>query len=176
TSWMTHRFLIGTDYTMEDIQAFTPYQTDSVIVFFLGSGFDGSRSQTTQQRIVTTYDYSGSANFNVRSNMVSKTSVGVQYYANSTSRLSASRSDFPPPGLSTITAAGTKGTPSSGYSANNTLGFYAQQEMQFADRVFLTGAMRVDNNSAFGSQAGWASYPKFGLSWVASDEPRIRSL
>ena len=176
TSWMTHRFLIGTDYTMEDLQSFTPYQTDSVIVFFLGSSFDGSRSQTTQQRILTTYDYSGAAQFNVRPNLVSKTAFGVQYYANSTSSLSASGTHFPTPGLSTISATGTKGTPSSGYAANNTLGFYAQQEAQLNDRLFLTGAIRVDNNSAFGSKAGWASYPKLGLSYVASDEARIRGM
>jgi TonB-linked SusC/RagA family outer membrane protein len=175
-SWMTHRFLIGTDYTMEDIQSFTPYQTDSVIVFFLGAGFDGSRSQTTQHRTLTTYDYSGAAQFNVRSDLVSKTSFGVQYYTNNSSSLSASGSDFPTPGLSTISATGTKGTPSSGYAANNTLGFYVQQEAQLRERVFLTGAVRVDNNSAFGSQAGWASYPKLGLSWVTSDEPWARNL
>ena len=34
----------------------------------------------------------------------------------------------------------------------------------------------MDNNSAFGSEAGWAAYPKLGLSWVASDQPRVREL
>jgi TonB-dependent SusC/RagA subfamily outer membrane receptor len=174
TSWMSHRFLIGTDYTLEDLQSYTPYQSDSVIVFFLGSSFDGSRSQTTQQRIITTYDYSGSARFDVRPNLVAKTAVGVQYYTNSSSGLSASGSHFPTPGLSTISATGTKGTPSSSYAANNTLGFYGQEEAQWNDRLFLTGAVRVDNNSAFGSKAGWASYPKLSASWVASEEPMVR--
>ncbi len=174
TNWMSHRFLIGTDYTLEDIQSYTPYQTDSVIVFFLGSGFDGSRSQMTQQRTVTTYDYSGSAHFDLRQNLLAKSAIGVQYYTNGMSALSASGSHFPTPGLSTISATGTKGTPSSSYAANNTLGFYAQQDLQWNDRLFVTGAVRVDNNSAFGSQAGWASYPKMSLSWVASEEPKVR--
>ncbi|HEY7395295.1 MAG TPA: TonB-dependent receptor, partial [Gemmatimonadaceae bacterium] len=171
--WMSHRFLIGQDYTLEDVQSYTPYQTDSVIVFFMGSNFDGSRSEMTQQRIVTTYDYSGSARFNVRPNLLSKTAFGVQYYANKSTALSASGSHFPTTGLSTISATGTKGTPTSSLSANNTLGFYGQEELQLNDRVFFTGAIRVDNNSAFGSQAGWATYPKLGVSWVASDEPFV---
>lgn len=174
--WMSHRFLIGTDYTLEDLQSYTPYQTDSVIVFFMGSSFDGSRSETTQQRIVTTYDYSGSASFNARPNLLMKTAVGVQYYTNAASSLAASGSHFPTPGLSTISATGTKGTPSSAYSANNTLGYYVQEEGQLNDRVFVTGAVRVDNNSAFGSKAGWATYPKLGLSYVASDEPFVHRL
>ena len=174
--WLSQRFLIGTDYTLEDVQSYTPYQTDSVIVFFLGSSFDGSRSQTTNQRIVTTYDYNGSANFNVRPNLLSRTSVGVQYYTNKSTSLSASGTHFPTPGLSTISATGTKGTPSSSLSANNTLGFYAQQEAQWNDRLFVTGAVRVDNNSAFGSEAGWATYPKLGLSWVANEEPMVKDL
>jgi TonB-linked SusC/RagA family outer membrane protein len=173
-SWLSQRVLIGTDYTAEDILSYTPYQTDSVLVFFLGSGFDGSRSETAQQRIVGTYDYTGSATFDVRPNLVSKTTVGIQYYTNNTSSLSASGSDFPTPGLSTISATGTKGTPSSGQSANNTLGFYAQQEAQLNDRLFLTAAVRVDNNSAFGSKAGWTTYPKLGVSWVAIDEPFVK--
>ncbi len=173
--WMSQRLLFGTDYALEDIQAYTPYQTDSVIVFFLGANFDGSRSETTQQTTLNTYDYSGQVHFNLRPDVLSKTTVGVQYYSNASTALSASGTHFPTPGLSTISATGTKGTPTSSLNANNTLGFYGQQEFALSDRLFLTGAVRVDNNSAFGSKAGWATYPKASASWVASEEPKVRS-
>jgi TonB-linked SusC/RagA family outer membrane protein len=173
-TWMSHRLLFGTDYTLEDIQGYTPYQTDSVVVFFLGSSFDGSRSETTQQTTFNTYDYSGQVHFNLRPDLISKSTVGVQYFTNATTALSASGTHFPTPGLSTISATGTKGTPSSSLTANNTLGFYAQQEFAMNDRLFITGAVRVDNNSAFGSKASWATYPKASLSWVASEEPKVK--
>ena len=172
--WMSHRILFGTDYTLEDIQAYTPYQTDSVIVFFMGSSFDGSRSETTQQTTLTTYDYSGQVHFNVRPDLLSKSTIGVQYFTNASTALSASGTHFPTPGLSTISATGTKGTPSSSLTANNTLGFYGQEELSLSDRLFATGAVRVDNNSAFGSKANWATYPKLSLSWVASEEPKVK--
>jgi outer membrane receptor protein involved in Fe transport len=35
----------------------------------------------------------------------------------------------------------------------------------------VTGALRVDNNSAFGSELQWVTYPKASLSWVMSEEP-----
>ena len=174
--WLSNRLLVGTDYTLEDIQSYTPYQTDSTIVFFLGSSFDGSRGETTQQTTFNTYDFSSSAHFNLRPNLLSKSSIGVQYYTNYSTSLSASGTHFPTPGLSTISATGTKGTPTSGLSANNTLGFYAQEEVALDDRLFITGAVRVDNNSAFGSKASWVNYPKLSLSWVASEDPKFREL
>lgn len=173
--WLSNRFLIGTDYTLEDIQGYTPYQTDSVIVFFMGSGFDGSRSVTTQQTTFNTYDFSSSIQYALRSNLRSKTSFGVQYYTNQGTVVSASGTKFPTPGLSTITATGVKGSPTSNSTANNTLGFYAQEDLALNERLFIAGALRVDNNSAFGSQASWVQYPKLSLSWVASEEPMARA-
>lgn len=172
--WMSHRVLIGTDYVLEDIQSYTPYQTDSVIVFFLGANFDGSRSETNTQTRLVTYDYAGAVHFNVTPAWISKSTFGTQYYTNTITSLSASGTHFPTPGFSTISATGTKGTPSSSFSANNTLGFYGQQELSWNDRFFLTGAIRVDNNSAFGSDASWVRYPKASLSWVASEDPHVR--
>ena len=172
--WMSHRLLVGTDYALEDIQSYLPYQTDSVIVFFLGTGFDGSRSETTQQTRLNTYDYAGTVHFNLTPAMVSKSMFGAQYYTNTQTALAASGTHFPTPGLSTISATGTKGTPSSSFLGNNTLGFYGQQEASWNDRLFLTVALRVDNNSAFGSDASWVTYPKASASWVASEDPRVR--
>ena len=173
--WMSNRLLIGTDYTLEDLNGYTPYQTDSVIVFFMGSGFDGSRSVTTQQTTYNTYDYSTSLQYQLRPELRSKTSLGVQYYTNQGTSVAASGTKFPTPGLSTITATGVKGSPTSNYSANNTLGFYAQEDLALNERLFVGAALRIDNNSAFGSQASWVQYPKFSLSWVASEEPAARA-
>ena len=174
--WLSNRLLIGTDYTLEDIQSYTPYQTDSVVVFFMGTGFDGSRGVTTQQTTFNTYDYSSSATYHLRPNLRSKTSVGLQYYTNQGVSVSASGTKFPTPGLSTITATGVKGTPTSNTSANNTLGFYVQEDLALNERLFVAGALRVDNNSAFGSKASWVQYPKLSLSWVASEDPWARGI
>jgi len=173
-SWMSHRFLIGTDYTLEDINTFLPYQTDSVITFFLGSRFDGSRSETTQQTTYNTYDYAGSVHFNINPALLTKSTVGFQYYTNRQTALTASGTHFPTPGLSTISATGTKGAPTSSLIANNTLGGYFQQEFALNNRLFVTGAVRVDNNSAFGSDAKLTTYPKLSASWVASDDPAAK--
>jgi TonB-linked SusC/RagA family outer membrane protein len=174
--WFSHRFLVGTDYAMEDLHTLREYQTDSLIVFFLGNGFSGTRSTTNQQTTFNTYDYAGSARYNVRSALSGKSTVGIQYYTNNQVSLSASGTEFPMPGLTTISATGTKGVPSSSLTQNNTLGAYGQQEFALNERLFVTGAVRIDNNSAFGSNASFTTYPKLSVSWVASEEPRVADL
>jgi len=50
-----------------------------------------------------------------------------------------------------------------------TLGFLARQEVGYHDRLFLTGAIRTDRNSAFGTNFDRVYYPSLSASWVVSD-------
>ncbi len=50
-------------------------------------------------------------------------------------------------------------------------GAFFQQSFGYADKLFLTGAIRMDAASPFGSEAGVAMYPKVSLSYVVSEEP-----
>jgi TonB-linked SusC/RagA family outer membrane protein len=173
-SWMSHRVSVGTDYALEGDVQFRPYQTNDTISYFLGAGFDGMRYENRHEATYNTYDYSGSASFNLRPTISSKSSVGVQYYTNYNTFFSALGEHFPAPGLETISATGLKQPATSNNTRNNTLGFYGQEEIGWRDRLYITGALRVDNNSAFGSDVQWATYPKASLSWIATEEPSVR--
>ena len=48
-------------------------------------------------------------------------------------------------------------------------GFFFQEQLAWKDRLFLTGGLRVDGNSAFGEDFGLQTYPKLGLSYVLSE-------
>ncbi len=48
-----------------------------------------------------------------------------------------------------------------------TLGGYGEEQVSLADRLFLTGALRVDAASGFGRNYSTAAYPKASASWVA---------
>ncbi len=50
-----------------------------------------------------------------------------------------------------------------------TLGGYGEEELRLADRLFLTGALRVDAGSGFGRAYTTAAYPKASASWLAVD-------
>jgi len=46
-----------------------------------------------------------------------------------------------------------------------------QEQAGLRDRMFLTGAVRTDQNSAFGTNFQQVYYPKVSVSWILSDEP-----
>ncbi len=50
-----------------------------------------------------------------------------------------------------------------------TLGGYGEEQLSFAGRLFLTGALRVDAGSNFGRAYATAAYPKASISWLAVD-------
>jgi TonB dependent receptor len=60
------------------------------------------------------------------------------------------------------------------YLANATVGMYAQQQFAWNNRVFVTAAVRGDDNSAFGKDYSAAYYPKLSASWVISEESWFR--
>ena len=174
-TWMTHRLAIGTDLNYEDNPENLAYITNDTIAYFW-SASQGYRYHDQRQITFNTYDYTGSANLNLTSTISSKTSLGVQYYTRRDQYMRGEGDFFPAPGLSTITSAGQKLGLEDGWSGNNTLGYYAQQQVGWKDRLFLTAAARVDNNSSFGKDVKWVGYPKASVSYVASEEPAIRSL
>jgi hypothetical protein len=60
-----------------------------------------------------------------------------------------------------------------------TLGFLGREQVAWRDRVFLTGSVRSDRNSAFGANFQRVLYPSVSASWVASEEeffPKISAV
>jgi TonB-linked SusC/RagA family outer membrane protein len=48
-----------------------------------------------------------------------------------------------------------------------TLGGYGEEQVSILDRLFLTGALRIDAASGFGAAYNVAAYPKASVSWLA---------
>jgi TonB-linked SusC/RagA family outer membrane protein len=100
-----------------------------------------------------------------------KTSVGADYTNVEVDSLSTTGQGLPP-GAERVTQAAIKNV-NAQYQpqAVKTLGLYAQEELALRDRLFLTAAVRTDQNSAFGSKFQRVVYPKAQVSWLMSDEP-----
>ena len=77
--------------------------------------------------------------------------------------------------METVNSAATPVTATQAQTLNTTIGAYGQQQFGWHDRFYLTGALRVDNNSAFGDKLKWVTYPKVSASWVVSEEPFWRT-
>ncbi len=98
----------------------------------------------------------------------SKTTLGVQLGRILFNRNGA-RSEVLAPGSATVTS-GTVEFADEATTESRTVGSFLEQNLSFNERLFVTGALRSDRNSAFGADFKTVIYPKFSASWVASDE------
>jgi TonB-linked SusC/RagA family outer membrane protein len=167
-AWFRHRLVGGLDYAGDDSRALErfalpPWNT-------LIPNATGRIGQTLRNSTGLTLDYTGTGTFNLTPALVSATSVGGQYFRNENTSSFLGGIGFPGPGIVTVSGTGQSITPTQSEVLTTTLGAFAQQKFSWRDRLFVTAALRVDNNSAFGEDLKWVTYPKFDASWVVSEE------
>ena len=99
------------------------------------------------------------SSWNPRGWLNMKTSLGADYINSETENTSATGTNLPP-GAQTVGSAATKAATDVQPTAVKTLGLYVQEQAGIHDRLFLTVAVRTDQNSAFGTNFQRVFYPK----------------
>jgi TonB-linked SusC/RagA family outer membrane protein len=168
-SWLTNRVVTGLDVSAENSSLLYP-RTPLGASDPIGSDGLGRKNAFRTSRSILTLDYSGSAKWGLGQALQMTTSVGLQHYRSETSQIGATANTFPAEPLTTI-SNGTSTSGNEAYVANATVGMYVQQAAAWNNRVFLTAALRGDDNSTFGEDFKAAYYPKVSGSWVLSEEP-----
>ncbi|HEX9484340.1 MAG TPA: TonB-dependent receptor, partial [Gemmatimonadaceae bacterium] len=97
-----------------------------------------------------------------------KTTVGTQYNNFRQDQNQAGGTTLPP-GATTANAGATPSV-NEAYTLQKTWGMFIEQAAALRDRLFLTAAVRSDQNSAFGTNFQRVYYPKGSVSWLISDE------
>lgn len=166
----SQRLTAGYDQTGEDNSGITQRMGPELRVFF-GNPVDQNGGKTSRRRElgVASVDYAGTLKTQVRRGMIASTSGGAQFFRRNTYMLQARGEGFPTAGLTQVSATATN-FGAEEFLTNSTLGFYGQEQLNLNDRLYLTAALRVDNNSAFGEDFSWVKYPKLSAAWVASEE------
>lgn len=163
-SWIATRANAGLDYISRTDKQICRFQNCPNI----GTDRQGFKIDNRTNFFTYTVDGSATANRTLTSTIESKTTAGVQFYRSVFDRNGATGLVLPP-GATQVTAAATAQADES-TSESRTLGGYVEQNLAFRDRVFVTGALRSDRNSAFGANFKTVFYPKLSVSWVLSDE------
>jgi TonB-linked SusC/RagA family outer membrane protein len=166
--WFRHRLNLGLDRTSENNVTFFPRV--EALIAPVGSDALGFKSITDRRIVYSTVDYAATGQWTLSPSLATSTSIGAQYYRNMTDSIIGSGSIFPAPGLSALSATTVSRSNAQDRLEDVTIGFYAQQQLSWRDRLFLTAAVRADDNSAFGQNFDRVYYPKFSASWVVSDE------
>src|SRR6185503_10863818 len=99
-----------------------------------------------------------------------KTTFGSDYTNVESDGTSGSGTQLPP-GAQTVGSAAVTAASNTLWTATKTWGYYAQEQVALRDRLFLTAAIRADENSAFGTNFDRVVYPKLSASWIVTDEP-----
>jgi hypothetical protein len=189
TSWLTTRAVVGLDKGWETNQTLFP--------LYIGTPGEGPGTcgipEDLQNACVTTniprqqegeltYEKANTQYVSVDLGATAKlsfmggrlgtaTSVGLQYYDRYNDGFTNVARGFASP-LSTTVNQGTLPKAAIQYEQeqNKSAGFYVQEELNWNQRFFITGALRFDGNSAFGEALDPEIYPKVSATWTISDE------
>jgi TonB-linked SusC/RagA family outer membrane protein len=165
TSWLAMKATAGYDFASREDSDIC--RRDECTYF--GTSKLGFRTNNRTSNYVYTGDANATATYRLGDKIGLRSIVGLQYVKEKFARNGASGSQLPP-GATTVTA-GAIIAADEATTIGVTLGFFAEQSASYKERLYLTGAVRSDRNSAFGVNYQRVYYPKIALSYVISDEP-----
>ncbi len=162
-AWLANRATLGIDLS-------SLYE-DGLQRYGQGPAFfrTGVRSDGHDNTTLYSVDLGSTATFEPSAALSSKTSVGAQYNRR-VDLLAVATGIGLSPGAQTIAGAQTV-SDSESTVGSVVAGAYLEQTVGVWDRLFLTGALRADGGSTFGSDFHAALYPKGSISWLLSREP-----
>ncbi len=164
-SWWQNRLTVGNDLTSRADDSFLFNGEGPPITNIYRDGFKTNTRQTLRN---TTVDLGSTAAYNPMAWLNLKTTFGVQYVNTETALGQAAGTQLQP-GAQTPNGAVTR-TASEQTTLVKTFGVFLEEAAAINDRLFLTAAIRTDQNSAFGTEYQRVYYPKASLSWLISQE------
>jgi hypothetical protein len=170
TSWLQNRLVLGLDQSNRRVTDFTDPGSAQAVSGAAGTTRSaGFIDVNTPAVHIWTVDYAATVNNDINENVTSSFSAGMQLNASKSESFSATgegliSGNLNLVGNAAVTRAGQQ------FTEQTSLGFYLQEQVGFTNKLFLTAAVRIDDNSAFGRDFSLVVYPKAQLSYVISDE------
>jgi TonB-linked SusC/RagA family outer membrane protein len=159
-SWFTNRYVLGYDLAHQENRNLRPY------------GFVRyPRGRVSDDQIIyqlLTNDYVGSINYGLSNTVRGTFSFGGQSVMSKRVTTQTFGTDFAGPGVPEVSDAARFSAAEDRLRTINA-GFFFQNVFDIDNKLFITGGLRVDGNSAFGEALGLQAYPKVSLSYVISD-------
>lgn len=139
-----------------------------------GAGGLGAATDERARFVSFTTNVRGTANWQLNGWAQLRSSGGWQFVATDRSIVQSRGTDLGPGGE--VPGQGVNKFVTSSNRPIRTMGMYVEEQLALRDRLYLTGAVRTDQASAFGTAFQNTFYPKAALSWIASDEPFFPSV
>jgi TonB-dependent starch-binding outer membrane protein SusC len=153
-------YTVGVDNSSFEQRQFIPRNA------VLGTGplSTGQSQSVFQNTRVLNQDIVGSYNWNPGSTFELKTVAGLNYTQQTVNLTQAGANGLAPVG--DLVNAGSVIFGTQRLTQLRTLGFFGQQELAVADRLYLSAAVRYDASSTFAPKERWQAFPKLSASLV----------
>ncbi len=174
TSWLAARVVGGLDFISRQDGDLCRRDECTPFTAIYRTGF---RQDNRSTFFNYTLDANATASYRMGDQVGAKSVIGLQYGKEKFNRNAGYAENLSPGG--TTLQSGSNPSVSEATSISATAGFFAEQNISYKDRLYLTAAVRSDKNSAFGTNFQRVFYPKAGVSYVISDEgffPKARAL
>lgn len=163
-SWLANRATVGNDFTGRSDENLLLRGEGPPLTATTRLGARGINRVNINN---LTVDLGSTASYSL-SNFALKTTVGAQYIGYRFSGAATGATQLAPG--STIVGSGTIPSVSEATTIQKTFGVFIEQALNVGDRLFLTAAVRSDQNSAFGTNFQSIVYPKASASYMISQE------
>jgi hypothetical protein len=158
---LSHSVTIGYDRAASDMRSLRPFG----FVFSPGGILSSERWTST----TLTADYLGRTGFRLSDRIGATVAWGGQSIGTRVESVAGYAESFAGPGEPTL-SSGALTQSFETRTRGRTGGAFTQVVLDFSNRLFVTGGLRLDGNSAFGSDFGLQPYPRMSASYVISDE------
>ena len=177
-TWLNHRLVLGRDLLNEENQERAPRNdilgSRYASFSYLTGSTSGYIETSTRDVVSNTVDYAANVPLSFGPSWRSTTSFGAQYFGRASTPREFYADSFAVNGIATLGLGGrNRRVDLDDFIENITIGGYIQEQLVWNDRLYVTGALRADDNSAFGTNFDVVTYPKLGVSYVVSEEPRF---
>ncbi len=165
-SWLRVNGNAGLDYYgRQDTESLDPG------LLPIGGEFDvGFRDAFRGNNFEWTSNVSAAGTFSPMRSLVSTTTLGGSYQRSLFEQVECFGQAIPA-GTRSCAAATTQFAVDETRTELKSVGGFVRQELAFADRIFLSGSLRADNNSGLVRDVtGLSFYPSVNASWLISDE------
>lgn len=160
---LNHRLTFGLDVISQEDTEFFPY----------GYAYplypSGRKENSRRSHSEVTLDYRAVLTNELSDAITSSLAVGTQAAFSHDATTSVAGRDFPGPGLSTA-SSGAVITGDEDLVDEVNAGVFFEGTLGLADKLFMTGAVRVDGNSAFGDDFTYQAYPKASIAYNISED------
>ncbi len=164
--FFTHRATLGLDAVNDQKTRTLPWGRNYTYI-----GEDGERNIGYRNARKFTAEYIANLDYSlpIFDGLAGTLAFGSQGYWDITSYSMATGREFAGAGVTTVSGA-ARNTGYEEFFEELNIGAFVQNRFDFVDNLFVTAAVRIDGNSAFGENYGFQVYPKADFAYNLSQD------